>query len=112
MLVYAVNASLNAVQRRAMSDWFKQHNPLVAVFTASRATRGALTALSWFGLPARAFLPTPAALREGLEFVKKGELHDTIVPIGRNTCQSSLKGADEVLASFSGGLPRSHRGWA
>jgi hypothetical protein len=66
VLVLAIDATLNPRQREDVRKILGRATQ-VAVITDSPATRGIITALSWFGMPIRAF--APASWDRGLSFL-------------------------------------------
>jgi hypothetical protein len=58
VLVIGEDNKLGPTQRADVEDLLKRHNARNAVVTSSTITRGVLTALRWFGLPIKAFLPS------------------------------------------------------
>lgn len=58
MVVVANNSTLDANQRAEFKKIYGENEFQIFVVTESRATRGVLTALGWFGVPTRAFRMT------------------------------------------------------
>ena len=57
VLVIANDSSVSPKQRQDIQKWVAQSKARLAIVTRSMMTRGAVTALSWFGVQARAFSP-------------------------------------------------------
>lgn len=57
ILVSTAGATISATQREQLQQAFDRSRMRAAVLTDSRLVRGAVTALSWFKIPVRAFEP-------------------------------------------------------
>jgi hypothetical protein len=58
LLVFTAGASIDARQREQVEGILKRGKLRVSVLTTSRLVRGAVTALSWFNIPIKAFVPS------------------------------------------------------
>lgn len=94
-LVVSAGGGPNSGQRSALNDLFDGKSPAVAVCTDSRATRGIVTAISWFNRSIRAFRRT--SVSEALRYL---EIDEALVPMVR---EQVIRLSQEVESPSEGG---------
>jgi hypothetical protein len=72
VIVKAPGTAPDANMRNDIRDLHVRFNTKIAVVTTSVVTRGVLTALGWFNVPIRPFLPTD--LKRALTFVERDDM--------------------------------------
>lgn len=77
VLVYCPSGAPSAEQRTDIRGIHERFGVKLAVLTRSKLTVGVLTALSWFGVPARAF--PIGNIEKALEFVSRADLVGQVV---------------------------------
>jgi hypothetical protein len=73
VIVKAPGTAPDANMRNDIRDLHVRFNTKIAVVTTSVITRGVLTALGWFNVPIRPFLPTD--LKRALTFVERDDMY-------------------------------------
>jgi hypothetical protein len=94
VVVFTDGGRPNTVQRSDLADYCDGAQPLIAVISANKIVRGALTAISWFNKRIKLFSPTAAneaLLYVGLSPVEAGQI---------------LKLAHQMAAQIDGGVPK------